>query len=472
MKKLLTFFLLLISLAFFGGVALAQETDEGIAAKYGVTFPISELGDCGSLFECRTFCEDPVNQEICISFAKEKGFYDEEDFEVDDGIIRRAQSVLGCNSISSCLGFCSQEVNFDKCHSFATSNGLVGGYIHDVDSGEFLDKAREVLGCDSYNTCKNFCENPTNRDKCSQFASDSGLNGGYEYRGPGGCTTEETCRNFCSNPGNVEICRSFSEGHGGSFIGSGGCSDEASCRSYCERNPSACGGGENFERDYDPAQMCSRTPSCSWTGTNCECKSGESFQGDPATECSKYGCSWTGSSCSCSSNNADYLDRQKTECSKYPGCSWSGDHCQCSNSNINYSSYSGDPAAECTKYTGCKWESNSCQCDSAPSYNSGGSGTYATPYSQPSYDPATECAKASGCSWNGSSCQCSSSGGSTPSSGTTAQPPSGSTMDPATACAQTSGCSWNGSTCQCAPVQGITTVYINTWWQKLLDLLQ
>ena len=160
MKKFLVAFLLLGSFALLGGTVFAQETDNEIAAKYGVTFPIPELGNCGGLSECRTYCEDPVNQDSCIAYAKSKGFYKEEEFEVDESVVKKAKASLGCDSISSCREFCSQEENFGKCHRFAQNSELVGGYTTNPESREILKKAKEVLGCDSYTSCKNFCENP------------------------------------------------------------------------------------------------------------------------------------------------------------------------------------------------------------------------------------------------------------------------------------------------------------------------
>lgn len=402
-----------------------ESTDPNeIAKRYGIAFPIEELGGCKDYSECRAYCEDPANYDACLDFAKKKGFFKEEEYLPDESILKRAGEVLGCNSYDSCRSLCEKEENYDKCHQFAQSVGVAGGYRDDPRQAEILNKAKEVLGCDSYDSCKNFCENPANRDRCGQFAKSIGMYGGYEYKGPGGCTTEESCRAFCSNPSNVEICRQYSSSYGGQFEGPGGCTDEASCRAYCEKNPQACG-YQGQIRDYNPEEMCKKTPSCRWEGNTCQCGfyEGVDKNYDPASECQKYGCSWTGNSCQCSQTDSQYQDRLKSECSKYPGCSWTGSSCQCSasgegNTYTPYPTgvYQGDPATECAKQTGCSWTGSSCQCSDS-------SGSYSPPSS---YDPATECAKQSGCSWTGSTCQCSSSGGSseatyqpspTPSSG-------------------------------------------------------
>lgn len=431
---ILTFLLLSIVSLILGVRVFAQDTPEDIAEEYGVEFPVSELEGCKDYSECRSYCEDPVHYSVCVDYAKDKGFYKEEEYKVDGDVLSRAKSSLGCSSINECKSFCQDEKNFDRCHRFAQSAGLAGGYKEDPRSKEFLDKAKDILGCASYDSCRNFCENPSNRDKCAEFARKIGVSGGYEYKGPGGCTTEETCKDFCTNPGNVEICKQFSSAHGGTFSGPGGCTDEDSCKAYCEKSPSSCPGFGQVAGN--PSEYCSKTPGCSWTGTTCQCSS-EGYSGDPATECAKYNCSWTGSYCQCGSTG-DYQEKWQSECTKYPGCSWTGSTCQCTQSPTG-GQYSAYPSS--TPY-------------------SGGSG---------SYDPATECAKQSGCSWTGTTCQCSgsSSGGSS-----APPPPPPPPSDPATECSQYPGCSWNGSSCQCQQVQGAKTeTNDSNWLQDLLNSL-
>ena len=423
------FIVLTLGLLGASGV-LAQEDPGEIARTYGVTFPISELGSCENYTECRTYCEDPVNFDACVDYAKDKGFYKGEDEDEIKTVLTRARQTLGCQTPETCRAFCDQEENFDRCHRFAQSTGLAGGYVEDPAAGEVLSKAKEALGCESYNSCKNFCDNPANRDKCGQFAQEVGVRGGYEYRGPGGCTTEETCRSFCSNPANVSACQNYSQSTDGTL------------------------------------------------------------QGDPAAECSKYGCSWTGSYWQCTTHDAQYLERMKTECTKYPGCSWGGSSCQCSTSNINYSSYSGDPAAECIKYSSCKWENNSCQCGSTPTYTGGdsgssgsyatpyptsysgsGGGTYATPYSGSGGSSMTReqqestCNAGGGtCTWNNDTCNCQGYS----SSGTTTTT---TTTNTATQCNSYPGCSWSDGGCHCSSVQGAATVLVRSWFDSLIDFL-
>lgn len=227
----------------------AQETDQEAAKKHGITFPISELGGCGSISECRTYCEDPVNKSSCVSFAKQKGFYKEQTDDRQKEMLEKATGELGCNSPDACRELCHQEANFDKCSSFAKKNNFSGGQVDDPARAEVLQKARQSLGCDSPDSCRDFCQQEGNRQKCSEFAKDSGLRGGEKRVGPGGCSSEETCKSFCSDPANFSSCSSFGGGQGGpngqggtkgQFKGPGGCTSEESCRSHCEQNPGDC----------------------------------------------------------------------------------------------------------------------------------------------------------------------------------------------------------------------------------------
>lgn len=313
-------------LAFLLPIAWAQNPED-VARKYGITFPIVELGNCSNYSECRDFCEDPVNYDQCIDFAKKKGFYNEEKVTVDirnSDFWSKTQAELGCNSMVSCQSFCENPTNFDKCDAFAKKHNLSGGHVNNPHEQQFLTKAKEILGCDSPSSCMNFCSNEENWKKCSEFAKQMGFRGGEVRAGPGGCTSEETCRAFCSDPNNYQICSGFTSSAGGSFSGPGGCNSEESCQSYCEQHPQECGytGGGLKETDYNPSEMCNKTPDCSWVNNSCQCSespsetysqpTGTNYEAvipnstyDPATECAKQtGCSWTGSSCQCSSNNS------------------------------------------------------------------------------------------------------------------------------------------------------------------------
>lgn len=190
------------------GTPVTGETPQ----KYGITFPVAELGNCADFASCRTYCDDPTHSTECIAFAKKKGFYKEPTQADMTKVVASAKTELGCDSEDSCKSFCSQDVNFQKCSDFAKKAGLQGGVKSAASSNPTLAKAKEILGCTSVDACKTFCSEDANKQKCSDFAKQAGLRGGEQKVGPGGCTSEDTCKAFCSSPVNSQLCGQFKAG--------------------------------------------------------------------------------------------------------------------------------------------------------------------------------------------------------------------------------------------------------------------
>lgn len=250
-KKLLP---LLLAFALFSLGVIAARTPvfaqspvsgdgEAQAKKYGVTFPIAELGNCSSFQACRSYCDSEANREVCVSFAKKKGFYKEVENDRREAMLKSAKDELGCSAKEACEALCHDQANFEKCQAFAKKHGFGDG--PNPRQALLLKKAKEVLGCDSKESCEAVCQKEANREKCSQFAQSNGMRGGIERKGPGGCTSEESCKAFCSDEKNREICQRFSGGPQGSNgrQGFGGCNNEADCKVFCQdpKNGEVCG---------------------------------------------------------------------------------------------------------------------------------------------------------------------------------------------------------------------------------------
>ncbi|MEK7617392.1 MAG: hypothetical protein AAB414_05060, partial [Patescibacteria group bacterium] len=225
----------------------ATEDSGSVApSEVKLVFPIEDLGGCASLEDCTNYCEDPVNYNSCKVFAKEQGFYkDDVSTYADQDFWNDAQGELGCNSTDLCITLCSDPASHPACDSFAKRNEIPGGYVDEPDKPEYLAIAQDVLGCDSAASCGNFCDDPANADKCTDFANQVGLLGGTTAAGPGDCQTPETCGVYCSDPANFGQCSSPNQGGNTGFAGPGGCNSEASCRTYCDQNPEQC-------RSYSP----------------------------------------------------------------------------------------------------------------------------------------------------------------------------------------------------------------------------
>lgn len=165
---------------FFAVTSYAQEpsaSPETAEKKFNITFPIAELGNCGSLESCKEYCSDPANKNACISYAKQKGFYQESNSGEGNSRIRttveQAKTELGCSTEKECRDFCSQLANKDKCLAFAQKYGL--NPLKQVKN--LLKKASKILGCTSEDSCKAFCQDQANFDKCAQFARAAGIGG-------------------------------------------------------------------------------------------------------------------------------------------------------------------------------------------------------------------------------------------------------------------------------------------------------
>jgi len=382
-------FALLFVFSFSMGRVLAQtssKTPEEIAKEKGITFPIAELGNCKNYSECRNFCDDSVNIDNCIAFAKKKGFYKEPQIDSrKDEILKSAKSELGCDNPSSCQAFCSKTENHDKCEAFAKSHNLGGGQTADPSKAQIVEKAKIVLGCDSVSSCKNFCEQEINRVKCSDFAKQVGLRGGEIKSGPGGCISEETCRKFCSDSNNFEVCQKFQGSVSGnlqSFHGPGGCNSPEACKAYCEKNPQDC---QVMNKSSNHQEICERTPNCSWNGTTCQCSGFNSSSGTSSAIPST------------TINKADY-------CSQYP------ERCAVQSPYPSYSPIPSGflPNQPSSSYAPTQNHSSSVSYPTREPTNNvqPSSTTQVQTVAQPTYDPATQCAKTAGCFWTGSTCLC------------------------------------------------------------------
>ncbi|KKQ09444.1 MAG: hypothetical protein US19_C0014G0016 [Candidatus Daviesbacteria bacterium GW2011_GWB1_36_5] len=254
--------------------------DPNQSTEINLTYPVDDLGGCNNLEECTDYCEDPVNYNSCSNFAKKNGFYrDDITAYASDEDWEGTQNELGCNSKDSCSDFCSKSENYDACESYAKRHEIPGGYIQQPDKPEYLEVAKNVLGCDSTDSCANACDDPANADKCTDFANQVGLLGGTTTEGPGGCQTPGTCGAYCADPNNYIQCSNFVP-EGTTFSGPGGCDSQESCRSYCEQNPDSC-------RSYSPGSNGAYTPIA--------CPQGE-YHG-PGGACTSVGNTQTAVSC-------------------------------------------------------------------------------------------------------------------------------------------------------------------------------
>ena len=202
-----------------------EPTDEEITAK-GITFPIPELGNCGSKNECRAYCNESANISACVKFAQDHDFINKDEAARAEKFREKLQAgggPGGCNSPESCRTFCGDPNNFETCVKFAEEHGLK--YEKSEKARKFVELVRQGEtpgGCKSKEQCESYCQSESNREKCIAFGQKMGFiderkaelfrkTGG---KGPGDCNSEESCRAYCNDPGNQEACFKFAEEHG------------------------------------------------------------------------------------------------------------------------------------------------------------------------------------------------------------------------------------------------------------------
>ncbi|HCS78467.1 TPA: hypothetical protein DIV55_01855 [Patescibacteria group bacterium] len=463
-----SFFVLVIFLvtAAITTPGFTQETDDELVSKYGVQFPITELGGCASLTKCREFCEDPVNSSACFTFAEQKGFYEPEEMQTNkQKALARVKTELSCDSEISCRNFCEQPANFQKCSTFAKRHNIGGGLADVSTLSAGVEKVKEVLGCNSVSTCKSFCEQEVNQAKCSEAAQAVGLPGGKKQVGPGGCASEATCKTFCADPNNYKICQSFITAAGGNYRGVGGCDSEEACQQYCEKNPAACKSmSQNLtSTSYNPVDMCNHSPGCYWSNNTCNCTSASTQPlgpVDPAAQCVKYsGCVWSGSGCKCSTpiyTSGDVSPEARKNSCVSGGCTWNGTTCDCANSN--------GPAVMCGN-KGCTWMNSACQCSSygypsASGYSGSGTTSGGTSSgSNMSKEQQEYYCKAGGgtCDWTSGICNCKGYSSSTTTSGSYFGSSMTNKQQEAACQAGGGSCDWSSGVCNCKNYSGSTT---------------
>jgi len=376
MKRIFAF--LGFFLPLFIVAAVHAQSPEELAAKYGITFPIFELGNCANYSDCRLYCEDPANHERCIQFAKNKGFYSQDtaiDAKKKDMLVY-AQSELGCTTIASCRQFCSYEQNWQKCGEFAKKHHLSGGHASSQKE-EILKLAQVELGCESYDACMAYCEKEENMERCMDFASRHNMGGeNYPHEPP-----EVSCSKMsseCKWDGQSCICSGLQT-----------CQQNPGCSwngTYCN-----CGEGKYPSQEESGQVWCLRLPGCQWTGTQCDCTnkdydqycrdnpdkcpSGYSDtparreptlqlqqQGDPSLECAKYGCTFDGKTCQCPQSEQHTIDFS-SQCLSKPGCSWDASSNICSCPTEEQPPSIPGPVQECESVApGCYWDGIDCRC--------------------------------------------------------------------------------------------------------------
>lgn len=251
------YFLAIFVFIFLGILVLAQEE------LPGVTFPVVELGNCGSKAECEAYCDLPENMSACLDFAEAHNLISKEELEMARKMLALGETAGpgGCRGQAECAAYCDDINHIEECLTFTEKYGLI--------PPEELEEGRKVAAairqgitspnCRNKTECDVYCNQPENMEECINFAIAAGLISSEEQEGtqmaleairkgvnPPPCRGKEECDIYWAVPEYLEECLTFAEAAG--FIsaeeaamvrktggkGPGGCRGRKVCEAYCE----------------------------------------------------------------------------------------------------------------------------------------------------------------------------------------------------------------------------------------------
>lgn len=279
------YFLLSLTLALVGlfayYAALAQtftppEPTDAEIAKSGITFPITELGNCSSKSECRDYCNKTENMSTCIAFARSHGLMTKDEADQADKFREKitAGGPGGCRSPLECETYCNNVTHIKECLAFAEREGFTDPEIDEAKKiAAYLDSGGKMPGgCTSKESCMKYCGDFSHARECFEFATSAGLaQEGFEDEDfgerppspeqfkkliefvesgetPGRCRSKNECESYCRDSSHFEECITFGQKIG--FVsekeaeiarkiggkGPGNCDSHKSCTEYCN-NP-------------------------------------------------------------------------------------------------------------------------------------------------------------------------------------------------------------------------------------------
>ena len=192
------------------------------AIKRGVKPP-----PCGNKKQCDIYCDQSEHMEECIAFGIEAGFIqgkELEDVQKMLAAVKRGVKPPPCKGKEACDAYCSSPDNMEVCMNFAMEAGFMNEQ-EKTDSQKMLQALKKGIrppNCRGKDECDAYCSQDQHFDECTKFAEAAGFMTAEEAamarktggKGPGNCKGKEECEAFCNNPDNQEICFNFGKEHG------------------------------------------------------------------------------------------------------------------------------------------------------------------------------------------------------------------------------------------------------------------
>ncbi len=245
-----------IGILFFAVLAIHAQTTSTIS------YPVLELGNCQSEDVCKTYCDDPANIDVCVSFAKNHNLISEEEAQIAKEFSKGEKGPGGCTSKDLCESYCNDNAHINECLSFAEQHHLMS--LRELDDAKkvaqaLAEGASTPGNCNGKDQCEIYCKIPAHTDECLNFAEKAGLISSEDLaqarkiapfmeKGemPGNCTGKEECQSYCGEDSHAEECAAFFEKAGmmtpedaqmyrkTGGKGPGNCTSKDACEAFCK----------------------------------------------------------------------------------------------------------------------------------------------------------------------------------------------------------------------------------------------
>lgn len=182
---------------------------------------------CGNKKQCDVYCEEPDHMEVCITFAAEAGFLQGKELEDAQKMllaIKKGVTPPPCRGKEACDEYCNNPDNMEVCMNFA----IEAGFMDEQEKVNAQKMLQAIKGgvrppdCQGKEECDAYCGQEEHFEECINFAVAAGFMSAEDVvmarktggKGPGDCKGKEECEAFCNNPDNQETCFNFAKEHG------------------------------------------------------------------------------------------------------------------------------------------------------------------------------------------------------------------------------------------------------------------
>ncbi len=232
-----------------------------VSKKYGVTFPVAELSNCGSIADCGAYCRKDGNLPACMKFVNTH------QLTKADVLSFNISQLGNCQIGSDCRNFCNRDENIAKCIDFADTYDLLSSSNIEISRAftAAIGSGGTPGSCRTLEECDHYCDDSTHTNECLDYVGKKklvaekelsasrrvaeGFRQGIET--PGKCRGITECDNYCTDISHSSECMVYAgkvgfypseieAGKAGKFIAlarqgatPGGCTSKEVCDAYC-----------------------------------------------------------------------------------------------------------------------------------------------------------------------------------------------------------------------------------------------